>query len=128
MAKLKIHYQPASDWSKISWLLWACVLLVSPIWASELFYSVNVIWALYTVIVLAIILIQLCCRFLVFSKQSLVIYRVLFWKKSRINLTDSTVKLSVEGRILIINQVEEKEVRLFLSKKGSRLLEEQINA
>ena len=128
MAKLKIHYQPASDWSKISWLLWACVLLVSPIWASELFYSVNVIWALYTVIVLAIILIRLCCRFLVFSKQSLVIYRVLFWKKSRINLTDSTVKLSVEGRILVINQAEEKEVRLFLSKKGSRLLEEQITA
>ena len=128
MAKLKIHYQPASDWSKISWLLWACVLLVSPIWASELFYSVNVIWALYTVIVLAIILIRLCCRFVVFSKQYLVIYRVLFWKKSRINLTDSTVKLSVEGRILVINQAEEKEVRLFLSKKGSRLLEEQINA
>lgn len=127
MSQLKVYYQPTSDWAKIEWLLWGCLLLVSPIWASELFYSVNLPWAVYTGVILLCFLVRLFACFCIFSNQQLVIHQVFFWQKKVFNLSNGKTQLTIDGRFLNIDDGQKKPIRLFLSKKGSQRLKEIIH-
>lgn len=54
MRVIRGFYQPKADWSNIAWIMWLSVLIISPIWASELFYNINWWWATYTIIMVLI--------------------------------------------------------------------------
>ncbi|MDF7637086.1 hypothetical protein PT274_02235 [Leuconostocaceae bacterium ESL0958] len=73
MTFVRGFYQPITTGSKILWTWWTVFLLISPIWASELFYAVNLPWLLYTVIILALGLVLHLRRRIYLSDHELII-------------------------------------------------------
>ncbi|MCO0831602.1 EbsA family protein [Fructobacillus sp. W13] len=117
MAKVSGFYQPAGDWNKTSWLLWASFLFVSPIWASELLYAVNLYWVLYTAFIVLIGCGLFFGRYFVIEDGQILIHSF---------LTKKTVSFSgvqVKGRHLLINNTYD----LLISKKNKGLVKDILH-
>ncbi|MCK8616924.1 EbsA family protein [Fructobacillus sp. M158] len=125
--KTKVYYQPVSDWSKIAWLLSLCFLLVSPIWASELFYSVDGYWLGYSLVALAWLIILFLTRYAVIDDNQITLHRLRFYKVKVLPIDKNGQNLRFDRHSLTIQVANQQDVRLCLTKKAIRQLKEQFN-
>ncbi|CAK1226675.1 EbsA family protein [Fructobacillus tropaeoli] len=102
MRVIRGFYQPKADWSNIAWIMWLSVLIISPIWASELFYNINWWWATYTIIMVLIGLWTFFGRKIMLENQTLTIKSAWLMKQQVIDLNDSAVNWFFDQKALIV--------------------------
>ncbi|MBS9334799.1 EbsA family protein [Fructobacillus sp. M1-13] len=127
MKNYKVYYQPASDGSKTAWLLTFCLFMISPIWASELFYNLNGLWLLYTVALVFYLAYRLSARYIVLRDKVMYLHQLRFWRVEEYSFSNEKVHFSFEKRTLVIEQDGHKQRRLFMTKKACQQLKEELN-
>ncbi|MBS9337401.1 EbsA family protein [Fructobacillus parabroussonetiae] len=125
--KTKVYYQPVSDWSKIALLLSLCFLLVSPIWASELFYSVDGYWLGYSLVALAWLITLFLTRYAVIDDNQITLHQLRLGKVKVLSIDKNGQNLRFDKHSLTIQVANQQDVRLCLTKKAIRQLKEQFN-
>lgn len=107
-------------------LLLLCLLFISPIWASELFYNVNGYWLAYTLVIVALYVLLFFSRFVMIQDGTFTLHR-LFLKNVQIDLRRSSAKLAFGQHSVRIQDENQQVIYLFLSKKAIQTLKENSN-